>query len=452
MSRYDYDLLTIGAGSGGVRAARWAAQLGARVAVAEERYLGGTCVNVGCIPKKLLSYAAHYHEDFEDAASYGWALGRAAFDWPALIAAKDREIARLNGVYERLLKSAGVAIFRARAAVVDPHTVEVDGKRITAAHILIATGGWPVKPDIPGADFGFTSNEAFHLPRLPARVVIIGGGYIAVEFASIFNGLGANTTLVYRSNRLLRSFDADLGRFLGEQMAMKGVRIIYGCNITAIESGAPYAVVLNDGSRLEADGVMLATGRAPNTRGLGLEAAGVALKSNGAVVVDAHFQSSVASIHAIGDAIDRVLLTPVALAEGMVVAERLFRPGGRTMDYENIPTTIFSHPNVATVGLSEAEARHRGFDVAIYRSTFTALRHTLTQREEKVLMKLVVDKASERVLGVHMVGPEAGEILQGFAVALKCGATKRQFDATIGIHPTTAEEFVTLRQPIAAPG
>src|SRR5574338_705779 len=335
MARYDYDLCTIGAGSGGVRASRMSAAFGAKVAVAEERYLGGTCVNVGCIPKKLLSYAAHYHEDFEDAASYGWALGRAAFDWPALIAAKDREIARLNGVYERLLKSAGVAIFRARAAVVDPHTVEVDGKRITAAHILIATGGWPVKPDIPGADFGFTSNEAFHLRRLPARVVIIGGGYIAVEFASIFNGLGANTTLVYRSNRLLRSFDADLGRFLGEQMATKGVRIVYGCNITAIESSAPYAVVLNDGSRLEADGVMLATGRAPNTRGLGLEAAGVALKPNGAVIVDANFQSNVESIHAIGDAIDRVLLTPVALAEGMVVAEHLFKPRGRVLDYDH---------------------------------------------------------------------------------------------------------------------
>ena len=452
MSRYDYDLITIGAGSGGVRAARWAAQLGARVAIAEERYLGGTCVNVGCIPKKLLSYAAHYREDFEDAASYGWALGRAAFDWPALIAAKDREIQRLNGVYERLLRSASVTIFRARAALVDPHTVAVDGKHISAAHILIATGGWPVKPDIPGAELGFTSNEAFHLALLPARVVIVGGGYIAVEFASIFNGLGANTTLVYRSNRLLRSFDADLGRFLGEQMATKGVRIVYGCNITAIESGAPYAVVLNDGSRLEADGVMLATGRAPNTRGLGLEAAGVALKPNGAVIVDANFQSNVESIHAIGDAIDRVLLTPVALAEGLVVAEHLFKPGGRVMDYDNIPTTIFSHPNVATVGMSEAEARHRGFNVVIYRSAFTPLRHTLTQRAEKVLMKLVVDSASERVLGVHMVGPEAGEILQGFAVALKCGATKRQFDATIGIHPTTAEEFVTLRQPVVAAG
>ena len=447
MARYDYDLFIIGAGSGGVRAARWAARLGARVAIAEERYLGGTCVNVGCIPKKLLSYAAHYHEEFEDAQRYGWHAGAAAFDWRALITAKDQEIARLNGVYERLLRGSDVEIFRARATLADPHAIDVDGRRITAAHVLIATGGWPVKPPIPGAELGFTSNEAFHLPQLPARIVIIGGGYIGVEFASIFNGLGAETTLVYRSDRLLRSFDADLGRFLGEQMANKGVRILYGRNIAAIERRAPYVAVLSDGTALETDGVMLATGRAPNTHGLGLEQAGVKLKENGAIMVDANFQSSVPSVHAIGDVIDRVLLTPVALAEGMAVAERLFNPGARVVDYEYIATTIFSHPNVATVGLSEAEARRRGLKVVIYRTAFTSLKHALTGRAEKVLMKLVVDEASERVLGVHMVGPEAGEIMQGFAVALKCGATKRQFDATIGIHPTVAEEFVTMREP-----
>jgi glutathione reductase (NADPH) len=446
MSQYDYDLITIGAGSGGVRAARWAAGFGARVAIAEERYLGGTCVNVGCIPKKLFSYAAHFREDFDDAMSYGWRPGEAAFDWPTLIANKDKEIARLNGVYERLLKESGVEILRARATVVDPHTVEIGGKRLTTAHILIATGGWPAKPSIPGAELGFTSNEAFHLPRLPRRVVVIGGGYVAVEFASIFNGLGVETTLVYRSERLLKSFDADLGRFLGEQMTSKGVRILYGRNIVAIERGAPFAVTLTGGTVLETDGVMLATGRAPNTRGLGLESAAVTLAENGAVIVDGNFQSSVPSIHAIGDATDRVLLTPVAIAEGMVVAERLFNSGGRVLDYENIPTTIFSHPSVGTVGLSEAEARRRGFSVALYRTSFTPLKHTLTGRAEKVLMKLVVDEASERVLGVHMVGPEAGEIIQGFAVALKCGATKREFDATIGIHPTTAEEFVTMRE------
>jgi len=450
MPRYDYDLFTIGAGSGGVRAARWAAGFGARVAIAEERYLGGTCVNVGCIPKKLLSYAAHFHDDFEDAASYGWQSADTRFNWPALIANKDREIARLNGVYERILRASGVDILHARARIADPHTIEVDGRRISTAHILVATGGWPVKPDIAGAELGFTSNEAFHLAQMPARVVIVGGGYIAVEFASIFNGLGVDTTLVYRSERLLRSFDADLGRFLGEQMAAKGVRILYNRNIVSLSRAAAYAVTLSDGSTLETDGVMLATGRAPNTRNLGLEEAGVKLRENGAVVVDEQFQSSVPSIHAIGDAIDRVLLTPVALAEGMAVAERLFNPRSRVVNYENIPTTIFSHPNVGTVGLSEFEARRRGVDIVIYRSTFTPLKHTLTGRNEKVLMKLVVDRANDRVLGVHMVGPEAGEIIQGFAVALNCGVTKRQLDATIGIHPTTAEEFVTLREPVSA--
>jgi len=449
MPRYDYDLFTIGAGSGGVRATRWAAGFGARTAVAEERYLGGTCVNVGCIPKKLFSYAAHFHEDFEDAVRYGWGPGAPGFDWKTLVANKDREIARLNGVYEKLLEDSGARIFSARATVIDPHTVEIGGRRVTAEHVLIATGGWPVKPPIPGAELGFTSNEAFHLPELPRRVVVFGGGYVAVEFASIFNGLGVDTTLVYRGPRLLKSFDADLGRFLGEQMAAKGIRILYERNISGIARGSSLESTLADGTVLESDGVMLATGRAPNTRALGLENAGVRLAENGAVIVDENFQTSVPSIHAIGDVTDRLLLTPVALAEGMVVADRLFNKGVRMIDYENIPTTIFSHPNVGTVGLSEAEARKRGFDIAIYRTTFTPLKHTLTKRSEKVLMKLVVDRAGERVLGVHMVGPEAGEIIQGFAVALKCGATKRQFDATIGIHPTTAEEFVTLRQAVA---
>ena len=449
MPQYDYDLFTIGAGSGGVRACRWAANLGARVAVAEERYLGGTCVNVGCIPKKLFAYAAHFHEDFEDALGYGWRPGEAAFDWKTLVANKDREITRLNGIYERLLKGSGVEIFRARATVVDPHTIEVDGRRATAAHILIATGGWPTKPPISGAELAFTSNEAFHLPELPRRVVVIGGGYIAVEFASIFNGLGVDTTLVYRGACLLRAFDADLGRFLGEQMAAKGVRVVYERNVAQIERTTALRSTLTDGTVLESDGVMFATGRAPNTRGLGLEAAGVKLAPSGAAIVDGNFQTSVPSMHAIGDAVDRMQLTPVALAEGMVVADRLFGKRTRRMSYENVATAIFSHPNVGTVGLSEAQARDRGADVAIYRSTFTPLKHTLTGRAEKVLMKLVVDKASDRVLGVHMVGAEAGEIIQGFAVALQCGATKQQFDATIGIHPTSAEEFVTMREAVA---
>ena len=449
MSRYDYDLFTIGAGSGGVRASRWAAGLGARVAVAEERYLGGTCVNVGCIPKKLFAYAAHFHEDFEDAAGYGWRGSAAAFDWKVLVANKDREIARLNGVYERLLKGSGVEIFRARATVVDPHTVEISSRRVTAKHLLIATGGRPARAAIPGAELAFTSNEAFHLRELPQRVVVVGGGYIAVEFASIFNGVGVDTTLVYRGQCLLRSFDADLGRFLGEQMGQKGVRILYERNVSSIKPGAALRSTLTDGTVLESDGVMFATGRTPNTRGLGLESAGVRLAAGGAAIVDGNFQTSTPSIHAIGDAVDRMQLTPVALAEGMVVAEHLFGKGGRTMSYDNVATAIFSHPTVGTVGLSEAQARSRGLDVAIYRSTFTPLKHTLTGRGEKVLMKLVVDKPSDRVVGVHMVGAEAGEIIQGFAVALQCGATKKQFDATIGIHPTSAEEFVTMREAVA---
>jgi len=450
--KYDYDLFTIGAGSGGVRASRFAAGYGARTAIAEERYLGGTCVNVGCIPKKLFSYAAHFHEDFEDAAAYGWRTGEPAFDWKTLLEHKDREILRLNGVYERLLKASGVEIFSARASVVDPHTVEVGGRRITAQHILVATGGWPMKPDIPGAELGFTSNEAFHLDRLPRRVVVVGGGYIAVEFASIFNGLGVDTTLVYRRERLLRTFDADLGRFLGEQMAAKGIAIRYGCNVAAISRNGSLRSALSEGAVLESDGVMLATGRAPNVTGLGLERAGVEFDANGAVMVDERYQTSVPSIHAIGDVTDRVLLTPVALAEGMVVADRLFNEGRRSMSYENVATAIFSHPNVGTVGLSEDEARERGLEITIYRSTFTPLKHTLTGRGEKSLMKLVIDRKSDRVLGVHMVGPEAGEVIQGFAVALNCNVTKAQLDATIGIHPTLAEEFVTMREPVADQG
>ena len=453
MAQYDYDLFTIGAGSGGVRASRYAAGLGARVAVAEERYLGGTCVNVGCIPKKLFSYAAHYGEDIGHAAGYGWRVAAPAFDWPTLIANKDREIARLNGVYAKLLTGAGVEIFDGRATLADAHTVEVGGRRISARTILIATGGWPVLPPVPGAELAISSNEAFHLSRLPRRVLVVGGGYIAVEFASIFHGLGVDTTLLYRGERLIKEFDADLGTFLAAQMQTKGVQMRFGTNIARIERrgrepGGALRAALADGSSLDTDCVMYATGRAPNTRGLGLEQAGVSLGANGAVTVDANFQSSVPSIYAVGDVIDRMLLTPVALAEGMIVAEHLFGASGRSLDYESIPTAIFSNPNVGTVGLSEARARERHGDIVVFRTSFGALRHQLTGSGEKVLMKLVVDKKSGRVLGVHMVGPDAGEIIQGFAIALKCGATKRQFDATIGIHPTIAEEFVTLREPV----
>lgn len=451
MAQYDYDFFTIGAGSGGVRASRYAARLGARVAVAEERYLGGTCVNVGCIPKKLFSYAAHYGEDFGHAAGYGWRAAAPVFDWRTLVANKDREIERLNGVYAKLLSAAGVELLRGRATLVDAHTVEIDGRRLSARYILVATGGWPVVPPIPGAELAISSNEAFHLDVLPQRALVVGGGYIAVEFASIFHGLGVDTTLVYRGERLLKEFDADLGTFLAGQMQHKGLRILFRSNIERIApSGEARALraTLADGSALEADCVMYATGRAPNTRGLGLAEAGVELAANGAVVVDEKFQSSVPSIYAVGDVIDRVLLTPVALAEGMVVAESLFGSGGRSLDYEGIPTAIFSNPNVGTVGLSEAQARERVGEIDVYRTSFSPLRHQLTGSGEQVLMKLVVERKTDRVLGVHMVGPDAGELIQGFAVALKCGATKRQFDATIGIHPTIAEEFVTMREAL----
>jgi len=450
MPDFDYDLFTIGAGSGGVRASRFAANFGARVAVAEDKYLGGTCVNVGCIPKKLLSYAAHYHEDFADAAGFGWHLETPKFDWATLIANKDREISRLNGIYERLLTGAGVTIMNGRATIVDPHTVQVGGKNVTARHILVAVGGWPVVPDIPGAEHAITSNEAFHMPTLPRRVAVGGGGYIAVEFASIFKGLGAQTSLLYRGERLIREFDADLGTTLAAEMSKKGVAIRFKTSIAAIEKAAngELMLTLSDGSKLTCDLVLNATGRAPNTRGLGLEQAGVALNEKGAIVVDKNYQTAVPSIHAIGDAINRLQLTPVALAEGMVVADRLFNTATRSMSYDFVPTAIFSHPNVGTVGLSEAQARQQ-HEVKIFRSTFKALKHTLSGNEERTMMKLVVDAKTDCVLGAHMVGPDAGEIIQGFAVALKCGATKAQFDATIGIHPTMAEEFVTMREPVA---
>lgn len=445
--KFDYDLFTIGAGSGGVRASRFAANFGAHVGIAEARYLGGTCVNVGCIPKKLFAYAAHYRDDFADARSYGWTAPSATFDWATLVANKDREIARLNGIYEKALTTAGVEIFRARATLVDAHTVSVAGRNITARHILIATGGWPVRPDIPGATLGFTSNEAFSLSTLPRRILIVGGGYIAVEFASIFQGLGVDTTLIYRGERLLKSFDAELGVFLGEQMQAKGIHLRLTQNIASIERGEPLKITLADGNILESDAVMFATGRAPALDGLGLEHTGVKLSDKGAVSVDENFQTNVPSLHAIGDVTDRVLLTPVALAEGMRVADHLFGNNSRRISYDNIPTAVFSNPNVGTVGLSESQARGRGLDISIYKSRYTALKHTLTGSGDKVFMKLVVDKGSDRVLGVHMVGPDAGEIIQGFAVALNSGATKRQFDATIGIHPTMAEEFVTMREP-----
>ena len=449
MARFDFDLFTIGAGSGGVRASRMSAAYGARVAVAEERYLGGTCVNAGCIPKKLLVYAAHYAEDFADAAGFGWSVGPRTFDWATLIANKDREIARLNTVHERLLDDAGVRRFEGRACVVDPHTVEIGGKRFTAENVLVATGGWPRRPEIPGSEHGISSNEAFHLKELPERVVVVGGGYIAVEFAGIFHGLGTSTTVLYRGDLFLRGFDDDVRTALAEEMRKKGVELRFGVNAVALEKHAPgVRVCLADGSTLDADQVLFATGRAPNTAGLGLEACGVALDGAGAVVVDAFSRSSVPSIFAIGDVTNRLNLTPVAIHEAMALAATLFAGRPTAPEHENVPSAVFSQPSVGTVGLSEAAARVRYGELDVYRTRVGPLRHTLTGRDEKTMMKLVVDRASQRVVGAHMVGPDAGEIIQGVAIALKAGATKAIFDAAIAIHPTAAEEFVTMRAPI----
>jgi glutathione reductase (NADPH) len=431
-----------------VRASRFAAAYGARVAIAESDRFGGTCVNVGCIPKKLFSYAAHFREDFEIARSFGWTLGgEPRFDWPTLLANKDKEIARLNAVYERVLKVAGVDIHRGSATVVSPHEVSLNGKTYSAKHILVATGAWPVVPPIPGRELAITSNEAFHLEKLPRRMLVVGGGYIALEFASILHGLGVQTTLSYRGRRLLRGFDGDIGARIAEEMTHKGVKIHFGGEPASIARASHgLEIAYSDGAHQKADMVLFATGRKPNTAGLGLEKVGVRLAADAAVVVDRYSKSSVDSIHAIGDVTNRINLTPVATAEGMWLARTLFRGEPTPVDHENVPTAVFSDPNVATVGLGEEAARERCGELDIYKTYFRPLKLTLGEKKERVFMKLVVERKSQRVLGAHMIGPDAGEIIQGVAIAVKLGATKAQFDATIGIHPTIAEEFVTLRE------
>jgi glutathione reductase (NADPH) len=449
---YDFDLFVIGAGSGGVRAARFAAGYGARVAVAESRYLGGTCVNVGCVPKKLLVYGAHFAEDFEQASGFGWSLGEANFDWTTLIANKNREIERLNGIYRNLLTNSGVSLFEGHARIVDAHTVEVNGQRHSTERILIATGGWPQIPDIPGREHAISSNEAFFLKQLPKRVLVVGGGYIAVEFASIFHGLGATTSLLYRGDLFLRGFDGAVREHLRDELSKKGLDLQFNADIASIERQADgsLAATLKDGRVLEADCVFYATGRRPMLDNLGLENVEVKLDQRGYIEVDDLFQTSTPSILALGDVIGRVQLTPVALAEGMAVARRLFKPEEyRPLDYSMIPTAVFSLPNIGTVGLSEEQAIEAGHKVKIFESRFRPMKLTLTENPERTLMKLVVDADSDRVLGCHMVGPEAGEIVQGLAVALKAGATKQIFDETIGVHPSAAEEFVTLRTPVS---
>ncbi|MSQ49899.1 MAG: glutathione-disulfide reductase [Betaproteobacteria bacterium] len=445
--KYDFDLFSIGAGSGGVRASRVSAALGARVAIAEAGRFGGTCVNVGCIPKKLFSYAAHFRDDLKDAADFGWRLAEPTFDWQKLLANKDREIDRLNGVYERLLLNAGVTIFRGKATIRGKNEIEINGKTVTAKHILVATGSWPQLPEIPGRELAITSNEAFFLDKLPRRALIVGGGYIGVEFASIFNGLGVETMLAYRGAHLLRGFDAELGRRLGEEMGRKGIAVTLHCHPLALtKQEDAIQVEFNNNARHSFDLVMFATSRKPNTAGLGLEAAGVKLGADGAVLVNEYSTSSVASIHAIGDVTNRLNLTPVATAEGMALARTLFGGQPTPVDHDCVPTAVFSNPNLASVGLSEEKARARFGKVDIYQTAFRSLKHTMGHSEEKIFMKLVVDTASQRVVGAHMLGPDAGEVIQGIAIAVKLGATKAQFDATIGIHPTAAEEFVTLRE------
>ena len=447
---FDHDLYVIGAGSGGVRAARFAAGFGARVAVAENRYLGGTCVNVGCVPKKLLVYSSHFSHDHARAPGFGWTLGESHFDWPTLLRNKDAEIARLNGVYDRLLTGSGVTIHHGHARIVDPHTVEVDGQRHRTRHILIATGGWPVKPDIPGAELAIDSNEAFHLKTLPKSVLVIGGGYIAVEFAGIFHGLGATTHLAYRGGLFLRGFDQAVREHLRDELRGQGMDLRFDWAPTGItrRPDGRLAVTSQGGDEIVVDTVMFATGRRPMLDGLGLEQTRVRLDQHGQIVVDERYQTDEPSIHAIGDVVGRLPLTPVALAEGMAVARALFQPGSfRPVDYHLIPTAVFSQPNIGTVGLTEEEAREAGHRLKIFSSRFKPMSLAMTDLQDQVFMKLIVDAVTDRVLGCHMVGPDAGEIIQGLAVALKAGATKQIFDETIGIHPTSAEEFVTMRTP-----
>ena len=448
MAEYDYDLFVIGAGSGGVRAARMAGGFGAKVAIAEERYLGGTCVNVGCIPKKLFVYAAHYAEDFHDAAGYGWQVSEANFDWNTLLNNKNNEIKRLNGIYSNLLKRNNVVLYDGRAVLTGPNTVRTNGEDISAGRILVATGGWPHIPDMPGREHVISSNEAFFLEALPDSAVIVGGGYIAVEFAGIFHGLGVDTTLLYRGDLFLRGFDGEMREFLAEQMRLKGIKLLFNTRISSIErQDSRYLVNASGTEPLPAGLVMYATGRRPNTANLGLETTGVKLNDKRAIVVDDEYRSSVPSVYAIGDVTDRMNLTPVATAEGTALANNLFNNQLRRVDYRDVPTCIFSQPNLGTVGLTEEQAREEYANVEIYKSRFTSLKHTLTGSDEKTLMKMIVDKDTDRVLGVHMVGADAGEIIQGIGIALKAGATKSVFDATIGIHPTAAEEFVTMREP-----
>jgi len=447
MSTFDYDLFVIGAGSGGVRAARMAAGFGAKVAIAEDRYMGGTCVNVGCVPKKLYVYASEFGKGFDDARGFGWDSQSPAFDWATLRDNKKTEISRLNAIYRNLLSGVEATLLEGRARIIDAHTVAVGEQHFSAEKILIATGGWPHIPDFPGSEYAVTSNEIFDLDSFPERLVIVGGGYIAVEFAGIFNGLGARVSQLYRGPLFLRGFDSDIRAHAAQEIARSGVDLRFEVNVQSIEAGTSGLVLkLTDDSTIEADTVLYATGRKANLQSLGLENANVALSEFGTIVVDDEYRTSEPSIFALGDVIGRMELTPVALAEGMSFARRQFGKIEQEVDYDFIPTAVFCQPNIGTVGFTEDEARARFGHIRLFKSTFKPMKHTISGRDEKTFMKLIVDKATDRVVGVHMMGPDAGEIMQGIAIALRAGATKETFDTTIGIHPTAAEEFVTMRE------
>lgn len=448
MSEFDYDLLVIGAGSGGVRAARMASAAGARVGVIEDRYMGGTCVNVGCVPKKLYVYASEYGKGFSDARGFGWQTGAASFDWHTLRDNKKAEIARLNAIYEDILGGVDADIINGRGSLVDAHTVAVGERLYSAEKILIATGGWPHIPEFPGSEYAITSNEIFDLEHFPQRIVIVGGGYIAVEFAGIFNGLGAQVTQLYRGPLFLRGFDTDIRAHAAQEIPKSGVDLRMETNVESIaRHGEELLLTLTDGSELACDCVLYATGRKPHLQGLGLENVNVGLTQSGTLAVDDDFRTSEPSIFALGDVIGGLELTPVALAEGMAFARKQFGDPRGPVDYDFVPTAVFCQPNIGTVGFTEEAALQEFGEITLYKSAFRPMKHTISGRDEKTLMKLIVDTASDRVVGVHMMGPDAGEIIQGMAIALRAGATKQLFDTTIGIHPTAAEEFVTMREP-----
>jgi glutathione reductase (NADPH) len=450
MSDYDYDLFVIGAGSGGVRAARVAASHGARVAIAEEFRVGGTCVIRGCVPKKLYVMASRFRDDFEDARGFGWRVGETSFDWGALVAAKEKEITRLSGLYEQTLDNAKVEIIRARATIAGPNAVHLaDGRTVSTRYILVATGGAPVlAPHVPGLEWGLSSNEIFDLPSFPQRLLIVGAGYIAVEFASIFTRLGSQATLAYRGDFPLRGFDDDLRRRVAEALTLTGVDQRPGALPTHIDkSGKGYAVTLSDGETRTVDAVLVATGRRPLTRNLGLENAGVETRENGAIVVDAQSRTNSPSIYAVGDVTDRINLTPVAIREGHAFADSVFGGQPTTVDYDCVASAVFTTPEIGTVGLTEAAAREKYGNLDVYETSFRPMRATLSGRAERVFMKLVVDAASQMVVGAHIFGPEAGEMAQLIAIPMRMGATKRDFDATMAVHPTAAEELVTMRAP-----